>query len=278
MLLLIRCSQSANRLQQFYQNWKFLSSVYSFITSPGTLPQEIVICFHWGILGPACSGVSWVSLFYYHRWKHIFPWCRGREAVIPKAKPRAWHLYLDWRLFSHFDALTTHPTALIFQTAGGSAMFLPPTTKSKTSQKSETQQPGAKSDSLRGFRVFLGRITFWWGQNRHLFLSFHLLFTINRMRIGKIIRIQCFLSTRHSSRGSASITYPWLCELISHKVYKGFPVNTDGKEHACQCRRHKKHEFNPWVGKIPWRGAWQPIPVFLLEESCGQRSPAGYSP
>ena len=87
MLLLIRCSQSADRLQQFYQNWKFLSSVYSFITSPGTLPQEIVICFHLGILGPACSGVSWVSLFYYHRWKHIFPWCRGREAASPKQSP-----------------------------------------------------------------------------------------------------------------------------------------------------------------------------------------------
>ena len=23
--------------------------------------------------------------------------------------------------------------------------------------------------------------------------------------------------------------------------------------------------FNPWVGKTPWRRAWQPTPVFLLE-------------
>ena len=23
--------------------------------------------------------------------------------------------------------------------------------------------------------------------------------------------------------------------------------------------------LDPWVGKIPWRRAWQPIPVFLLE-------------
>ena len=37
-------------------------------------------------------------------------------------------------------------------------------------------------------------------------------------------------------------------------------------------------EFNPWVGKIPWRRAWQPTPVFLPEESHGQRSLAGYSP
>ena len=36
--------------------------------------------------------------------------------------------------------------------------------------------------------------------------------------------------------------------------------------------------FNPWVGKIPWRRAWQPTPVFLHGESYGQRSLAGYSP
>ena len=33
-----------------------------------------------------------------------------------------------------------------------------------------------------------------------------------------------------------------------------------------------------WVGKIPWRRAWQPIPVFLPGESHGQRSLVGYSP
>ena len=26
-------------------------------------------------------------------------------------------------------------------------------------------------------------------------------------------------------------------------------------------------QFNPWVGKIPWRRAWQPTPVFLPGES-----------
>ena len=29
-----------------------------------------------------------------------------------------------------------------------------------------------------------------------------------------------------------------------------------------QCRRHKQCRFNPWVGKISWRRAWQPTPVF----------------
>ena len=36
--------------------------------------------------------------------------------------------------------------------------------------------------------------------------------------------------------------------------------------------------FNPWVGRIPWRRAWQSTPVFLPGESHGQRILAGYSP
>ena len=44
------------------------------------------------------------------------------------------------------------------------------------------------------------------------------------------------------------------------------------------CRRHKRHGFDPWVGKIPWRRAWQPTPVFLPGESHGLRILADYSP
>ena len=36
--------------------------------------------------------------------------------------------------------------------------------------------------------------------------------------------------------------------------------------------------FSPWIGKIPWRRAWQPTPVFLPEEFHGQRSLVGCSP
>ena len=36
--------------------------------------------------------------------------------------------------------------------------------------------------------------------------------------------------------------------------------------------------LDPWVGKITWRRAWKPPPVFLPGESHGQRSLAGYSP
>jgi len=56
----------------------------------------------------------------------------------------------------------------------------------------------------------------------------------------------------------------------------GFPGGTSGKEPAFQCRRCKRHGFNPWVGKIPWSRAWQPTPVFLPGEAHGQSSLVGY--
>ena len=47
----------------------------------------------------------------------------------------------------------------------------------------------------------------------------------------------------------------------------GFPNSSAGKEPACQCRIHKRHKFDPWIGKIPWRRKWQPTPVSCLENS-----------
>ena len=51
----------------------------------------------------------------------------------------------------------------------------------------------------------------------------------------------------------------------------GFPGGTSGKEPTCQCRRHKRLGFSPWMGTIPWRKKWQPTPVFLPGKSYGQR-------
>ena len=54
-------------------------------------------------------------------------------------------------------------------------------------------------------------------------------------------------------------------------MYMGFPDGAGGKEPVCQCRGHKRGEFNPRVRKISWRRAWQPI--FLPGESDGQYGP-----
>ena len=38
----------------------------------------------------------------------------------------------------------------------------------------------------------------------------------------------------------------------------------NGKEYTCQCRRHR---FDSWIGKIPWRMKRQPTPGFLPGKS-----------
>ena len=43
------------------------------------------------------------------------------------------------------------------------------------------------------------------------------------------------------------------CHCIGENL--DFPSGAGSKEPACQCRRCKKHGFDPWVGKISWRRA-----------------------
>ena len=57
----------------------------------------------------------------------------------------------------------------------------------------------------------------------------------------------------------------------------GLPTWCSGKESSCQGRKHKRHRFNPWVGKIPWSRKWQLAPVALSDKFPGQRSLAGYT-
>ena len=58
----------------------------------------------------------------------------------------------------------------------------------------------------------------------------------------------------------------------------GLPRWLSGEEPACRCKRDRRCRFSPWVGEIPWRRKWQPIPVCLPGKYHGQGSLAGYSP
>ena len=44
-------------------------------------------------------------------------------------------------------------------------------------------------------------------------------------------------------------------QLVGSPNYVFFPGDASGKEPTCQCRRCKRHGFDPWVRKIPWRRA-----------------------
>ena len=66
--------------------------------------------------------------------------------------------------------------------------------------------------------------------------------------------------------------------MAAYSGYWASQVALVGKEPTCQCRRLERCEFNPWVGKNPWRRAQPPTPVLLLGESHGQRILESYSP
>ena len=76
--------------------------------------------------------------------------------------------------------------------------------------------------------------------------------------------------------GAAKSQTQWLnkkqqCKLRASQVtlvVKNLPANAGDM----------RHRFSPWVGKIPWRRAWQPTSVFLPGKSHEQRGLAGYSP
>ena len=59
-----------------------------------------------------------------------------------------------------------------------------------------------------------------------------------------------------------SFVYNLICGLCNCS----FTGDASGKESTCWCRRHKRHGFDPWAEKIPWRRKWHPTPVFFLGE------------
>ena len=69
-----------------------------------------------------------------------------------------------------------------------------------------------------------------------------------------------------------------LLALLAACMVPEFPGGASGEEPACQCRRCWRHGFDSWIGKISWRKAWQPIPVFTPGESHGTRSLVGCGP
>ena len=71
----------------------------------------------------------------------------------------------------------------------------------------------------------------------------------------KLVRLLCPLIV-------LLIIVAWILFLmVSISVLSG----ASGKEPTCQCRRRKRHRFNPWVGKIPWRKIFKPPQYSCLE-------------
>ena len=63
--------------------------------------------------------------------------------------------------------------------------------------------------------------------------------------------------------------------LNYNRIHQGLPWWFSGRASTCGGRRHR---FDSWAGKIPWRRKQQPTPVFLPGKCHGQWSLVGYSP
>ena len=67
----------------------------------------------------------------------------------------------------------------------------------------------------------------------------------------------------------SGLPFPSLRDLPEPGVEPGSPalkadsVLSEPPRTCLPSMRHNRLEFSPWVGKIPWRRAWQPTPVFL---------------
>ena len=75
------------------------------------------------------------------------------------------------------------------------------------------------------------------------------------------------------------ILFPWSlcqCSRLSY-IFTGFPGGSVLKNLPANVGDIGDTDFIPGSGKIPWRRARQPTPVFLPGESHGQGSLAGYS-
>ena len=76
------------------------------------------------------------------------------------------------------------------------------------------------------------------------------------------------------------IVHSWCC-VVFHRMKAPvcicFPGSSASKESTCPCRRHKRHEFKPWVRKISWRRKWQPTPVFSTGKFHEQRCLVGHT-
>ena len=46
----------------------------------------------------------------------------------------------------------------------------------------------------------------------------------------------------------------------------------DGKKSICQCRKHRRIEFDPWARKIPGVGNGNPLQYSCLENSMGSKA------
>ena len=87
-----------------------------------------------------------------------------------------------------------------------------------------------------------------------------------------------YVSTKSSNIFHHNSNIYLLYKVVRAKNYSSIVYLSLVAQMVKICLQCGRPGFDPWVGKILWRRAWQPTPVFLPGESHGQRSLVGYTP
>ena len=102
--------------------------------------------------------------------------------------------------------------------------------------------------------------------------------------VTKVLSFSFSISPSNEHPGLVSFRMDWLDILAVQGTLKSLLQHHSSKASILWHSAFRKSsagvagDLNSiWFGKFPWRRKWQPTPVFLLGESHGQRSLAGYS-
>ena len=72
--------------------------------------------------------------------------------------------------------------------------------------------------------------------------------SLRRALLVKVVRLTFKDRGQNLDRANGQCTGPAVeIKLLSYTEAKGFPGGASGEEPACQCRKHKRHWFDPWV-------------------------------
>ena len=95
---------------------------------------------------------------------------------------------------------------------------------------------------------------------------------------GRFYKLWAFLSMDAAACGREALLRSGLMQVVGLPTGILFPGSANGKDSTCHYRRCKRHDFDPWVRKVPGGGNGNPLQYFLPGKSHGQRSLEGYRP
>ena len=86
------------------------------------------------------------------------------------------------------------------------------------------------------------------------------------------LRSKCFLDYSSFQCPIFPFLLALLCDILASHVVL---VVQNPPAHTPTVFQSKRHSFDPWVGKIPWRRKWQPTPIFLPGRIPWTEEPGG---